>query len=207
LPEDAGLLSAAGLGAAREERVLQQQVLAELSQVRERLMQVFHQMTAKAWRALMREGIAKSDIEVRRRILRLRLTGQESSLEIEFRSQHDPAWDFVELYARVYGYRPPDRAIEVESLCVIVSTLAVEEAAEVATAPRSAQSVGSARTYFSSGWQEVPFYERVSLRSGDTLAGPALVLEEHASLVIEAGWTGHCHSSGTLILDSQGEEG
>jgi 5-oxoprolinase (ATP-hydrolysing) len=59
--------------------------------------------------------------------------------------------------------------------------------------------VDTRRVWFD-GWHETPVYERAALGAGATLAGPAIVVEPHATTVIEPGWRAEVHARGTLLL-------
>jgi 5-oxoprolinase (ATP-hydrolysing) len=55
-------------------------------------------------------------------------------------------------------------------------------------------------------WQSVPLWRRGRLRPGQRLAGPAVVLEETGTLVLEPGWDARVLPGGALVLD-QREQG
>ena len=53
---------------------------------------------------------------------------------------------------------------------------------------------------FEGAAREVDVFARVGLAPGDELKGPAIILEEGATTVIEPGWSGSVDSFGHLIL-------
>lgn len=122
VPPDASLLSARGLGQAAIERFAERQVLLPLSAEWERsLPLLLAQLERDAIAAITAEGIDAQSVTVRRRIVTLRLAGQETGLEIEYApGQAALAERFAARYAAVYGYLPvADRVVEVEAVRVV----------------------------------------------------------------------------------------
>lgn len=209
VPPDASLLSAWGIGHAAIERFAECQVLRVLDvEMTDQVTAMMARLSDEAIDAVIAEGIDRIGVSVRRRIVNLRLVGQESTQSIEF----DPSVPLTEAFAArfqaVFGYPPPaDRKIEVDSLRVVAGSAvpapdttedesdsnAVADAEE----PVPAQSV---QAYFGCRWQTVPTYERNDLRTGDRIAGPALITEQHSITVLETGWRCHVHASGSLVL-------
>src|SRR3712207_526725 len=77
VPADAGLLSAAGIGAAPLERFAERQVLRPLDEVAADVGAWFAEVSREAVDAVAREGVDRATITVRRRIASLRYAGQE----------------------------------------------------------------------------------------------------------------------------------
>jgi N-methylhydantoinase A len=75
------------------------------------------------------------------------------------------------------------------------------EARPVATGSGTPEPKARRRVWFVDGVQDVPVYDRAALRSGQSIAGPALVEEEASVTVVEAG---HClrpDAAGHLLID------
>ncbi len=215
-PREAGLLSAVGLGAAVIERFAELQVLAPLAEVEQGLDVSLAELAEEAAREVAAEGVDPGDVAVRRRLVFLRFAGQESTVEIEVSSRGDAlgrplAEAFLERYQALYGYRPPERPIEVDSLRVVASSrseAASESRSEETTDPgvdsrsRDAVPAGEHRAFFGRRWRRVPVFQGPELEPGDRLAGPALVLDDHATLVVEDGWTATMAASGALVVEN-----
>ncbi len=215
VPPDAGLLSAAGLGAALLERFAEQQVLAPLADVAERLPGLLDELAAEAGRKLRAEageGEGGVAVEVRRRSAHLRLVGQESSLAVEIVVGEDLEAAFARAYREVYGYAP-EGTVEVESLRMIVSTVADAEKTPLECGDMSPLSEvpGTSepapgrrqRAFLGGSWAEVPVFDREALSSGSRLAGPALVAESHCTTVVAPGWELAVDRAGALVLRHQ----
>ena len=123
LPPDASLLSAWGLGQAAIERVAGRQILRPLADVD--IPALLAALAGKAIEAVVAEGVVPDSVAVLRRVVTLRLTGQETGLEIEYVDGSDLAARFANRYAAIYGYRPdPARSVEVEAARVIAGAQA-----------------------------------------------------------------------------------
>ncbi|HMB54715.1 MAG TPA: hydantoinase/oxoprolinase family protein, partial [Thermoanaerobaculia bacterium] len=136
VPEDAGLLSALGLGAAVVERFAQRQVLSPLAGVAARLAELLAELAEEAVSAVVAEeggsDASGGGVEVRRRILQLRFAGQESTLAVEPDEPADEAAvrrAFAAAYRERYGYLPDggEAELELESVRVVASTARPEE--------------------------------------------------------------------------------
>ncbi len=203
VPRDAGLLSAQGLGHAVVERFRERQVLAPLNEVEERLAGWLEELGREARRAVGREGVPESAVEVRLRRVHLRLSGQDATLAIDFGSGASLRRDFDRAYREVYGYRPEARTIEVESLRVVASSSRPELEAAPVTHPGpvpSAAPAAEARAFVGGSWIEVPIFDRDALTPGVRIAGPCLISERHSATLVETDWQMTVDDAGALVL-------
>jgi 5-oxoprolinase (ATP-hydrolysing) len=202
VPRDAALLSAFGLGQAGIERFAERQVLECLEEVEERLHHWFLELEAEASSQLEKEGIQGRKLRIERQELFLRLSGQEATLKVRWEPRVDVAKEFAAAYEDHFGYRPPERDLEVESLRLMMSanTSGTEEVSLLpsgsAPGPSRRQQVFTSR-----GWMEGVVVERQHLALDSSLAGPGLVVEQHTVTVIEPGWRARLDSAGALILE------
>lgn len=71
---------------------------------------------------------------------------------------------------------------------------------------KDASAAGQQTAFFDNGWQTVPVYHRQNLNAGAFLAGPALVFEQHSTLVVAPGWRVHIDAAGSIILKKLARE-
>jgi 5-oxoprolinase (ATP-hydrolysing) len=202
VPGDAGLLSALGLGHAVVERFAQREVLRPLSEVSGEIDGWLEELASEAALALASEGVGE-DFEDPRRIIELRYSGQDASLEIEPRA--DEALDrlFEEAYFKLFSYRPRERGIEVVSLRVVVrSRRAQVNRVDSGESFDSSADVpaGSQRCFLDGEWREVPRFEASEQAAGAEISGPALIQQEHSALVVRAGWRARSLGGGGFRL-------
>jgi 5-oxoprolinase (ATP-hydrolysing) len=203
VPEDAGLLSAAGLAAAVVERFGERQVLLPVAEVREQIGPWIEELGRTAAAAVAEEGVPAAEIEVRRRLLDLRFAGQEGTIAVELQEGVPVEEAFAAAYRTLYGYTPEGRPVELVALRAIASSRLAPLAA-TASGPAEASPAtpsGHRRACFSGCFREVPVYERAGLSPGATFVGPALVFERHSATVVAEGWEGRVDGVGALVLD------
>lgn len=205
VPRDAGLLSALGLGAAVVERFAQRQVLQRLSDVYDRLPVWLGELADEALKAVVAEGVPPTEAQIRRRLLHLRFAGQEEALAVEPREGEAPEEAFAAAYQEIYGYAPEGRAVELESIRVVASSIPEEPPLEdLPEEPRDAVPAGLRRAWTGGRWTDVPVFDRSALRPGDAFSGPALVFESHSATRVGEGWSGRLDGAGNLVLIFRG---
>ena len=203
VPADAGLLSAWGLGHAVVERFAARQVLRPLAEFQRELPGCLAELAQEACHAVVAQGVPVGDVVVRRKVVRMRLEGQESTLDLD--DPKDPGGEFQTAYRELYGYDPPPRPVEVESLRVVASSRPV---LPMAAAPSGRERMvdGGARhrCFVVDGWRAVVAPARSDLDPGDVVPGPALVAEAHSVTVVAPGWQLTVDGAGTLRLEAGG---
>ncbi len=208
VPLEPSLLSAVGLGHAVLERFAHRQVLAPLEDAG--VGQLVEELEQEALTRLVSErGANLEGAAVRRRIVRLRLRGQETALEVEPASAAESnsaaavARLFAERYRAVYGYPPPERPIEVESIRVLASTAsAAARLGRTGAAPAGEPPPGRHRSWFD-GWRTSEILQREGLAPGFECSGPCLVQERHSITVVEPGWALRIDDAHALVLESR----
>ncbi len=221
VPEEAALLSALGLGQALIERFAVRQVLAPLDAVEPRLETWFAELAAEAARSLAGEGAAAGEIVVRRRMIQLRLLGQEAAVALDCLPGANLRPAFAVAYECLYGYPPPPRPVEVASLEVVVSTGRARmdpprsttgqpgsdsprpgtRCVARAQKARGGDPAGVRRAvYLAGGWRKVPSFERETLAPGFERRGPCLVFERHSATFVAEDWRLAVAGPGALVL-------
>lgn len=205
VPEDAGLLSTLGLGAAVVERFAHRQVLRPLTELGSDLAGLLTDLADEARRAVAQEGVTDEAIEIRRRIVHLRFVGQDATIPVEVEEGGEAVESvraaFDRAYRARYGYRPERREIEVESVRVVASSRGEPEPPTAEPSePFEAKPVPPAGPAAAST-AAPPVYLRSELAPGARLTGPALVFEPHSATVVAEGWSCRMDGAGALVLD------
>jgi 5-oxoprolinase (ATP-hydrolysing) len=182
-------------------------VLAPLDAVRETLPLWLDELGREAAMAVAAEGVRSEEVQVRRRILNLRFTGQDETLPVEPAAGEPPEEAFAAAYREIYGYAPEGRAIEVESLRAVASSRPSEPELPAAgpSAPFAAAPAGSRSCWLGKSWIDAAVFERADLRPGARLTGPALVFERHSATLVGEGWRGRVDAAENLVLDRSEE--
>jgi len=183
----ASLLSAYGIGLADVKAIREAGVAKPLSDVFSDALQA---LEGAATAALIDQGVAPGSIELKRRT-RLRLTGSDTTLEIELGSEAEMRAAFADLHRRRFGY--VDEAGE-----IILDTLIVEAVAHTGTEAIFSQSPGDGAESRSVG--EWTVFTRGQMSAKQRIDGPALITDPSSVAIVEAGWQAERAEDGTLVL-------
>jgi len=200
LPTDAALLSAVGLGHAVVERFVEHQVLEPLDEAESQIAQWVSELSTTARAQVVAAGVPEEQVEVRRCLLHLRFAGQESTMEVDWHDGVDVRTTFESAYGALYGHRPEDRPIELESIRVAASS-SPERDRSIDDASRDHDAVATAKL------GKLPAYDRSVLRAGARFDGPAVVLERRSATMVEEGWSVTVLGGGALSLEQREQPG
>ncbi len=200
VPAQAGVLSALGMALAGLRRDWTRTLLWSGPRLTwAGLQQEFRSLKEQGLSEMRREGLPVADLKVAGE-LELRYRGQSDTLTVPCRPDFLP--HFHGRHRHLYGHDFPGREVEALSL-----RLHFQAPAFTAALPRLA-SRSSSRTalprqgsvWLPEGPATLPFYDRRELQPGETLAGPALVVEDHATLLILPGFRAEVLPPGHLLL-------
>ena len=203
----AGVLSAYGIGVADLRVVRQRSIEARFAaDVLPLLAAEFEALTAAALAELRAQGADAHRARCERRA-RLKVAGTDASLVVDWppgRELDDVRRAFDDSHARHFGFRAVEasalivEAIELEAILPGADELAA--VAPLALADGTPQPLTVRRVWCGDGWRDTPIYDRAALGVGATLTGPALIIEAHATTVVEPDWRATVHTSGSLLL-------
>ncbi|MBW2458014.1 MAG: hydantoinase B/oxoprolinase family protein, partial [Deltaproteobacteria bacterium] len=201
----AGVLSAYGMGQAdigwhgeqdAGRRLLTDQAVAELAPHFERLV-------ARGRDHMNREGVA-ADRVVTRRQIELRYRGTETGLPIDAAAAAPMRASFEQAHRRLFGYVRPDHPIELCTLRVAVHGRAAR-LDPLRLEPGTGPPVALRRCplWCHDRWVEAPVFLRESLRAGQHITGPAIVLEQTGTLVVDPGFELSVDDTACLWLENR----
>ena len=211
---DAGILSALGVGLASIQRHAERGIYQRADSVdRKQLSGVMQQLEQQATDQLLEEGIRKEDVSTHRAI-DLRYEGMDAWLTIRQPEDHESE-DWLEPYLVAfnakhlsqYGYLHAERGLEVVALRVEASGSAGQQDAALASDGAALPGSGclsaaeQVSVCFHGELLESGLFERGELQAGDRIEGPAIVLEQLATTVIDPGWQAHVRGDGVLLLE------
>jgi len=200
----AGVLSAYGMGLAEVTAMREQAVEAALADdLVPELGRLAAKLEADASAELAGELIASGGAGVVRRA-HLKYEGTDTALPVPLRGAAEMTGDFEAAYRRHFSFLMPDKAIVVEAVSVELAAAPAAVPAPAAAAspvrdhgqaglgeppePGSGRPAARVPMYVDGAWRDVPLARRGDLRAGDRLAGPALIVEDLATTVLEPGW-------------------
>ena len=183
----ASLLSAYGIGLADVKAIREAGVVKPLS---ENFADPLSALEEAATRALIDQGVEPGRVELKRRT-RLRLSGSDTTLEVELAPETEMRAAFADLHRRRFGY--VDETGE-----IILDALIVEAVAHTGTEAIFSQPPGGgaeARTI--ADWT---VFTREQMSAEQRIEGPALITDPSSVAIVETGWRAERADDGTLIL-------
>ncbi|HEX4235623.1 MAG TPA: hydantoinase B/oxoprolinase family protein, partial [Caldimonas sp.] len=199
----AGVLSAYGMGLA-DQAVLRQEALeVPLGETGAHAGAAakLDALAAAAAAELERQGVARDRITVHRRV-HLRYEGTDSALVVPFADARGLQDAFEAAYRQRFSFLMPERRLIVEA--VSVEAVGAGDSAKEARHPLgvgAAPVAATVRAFLDRRWQDAALVERGSARAGQTIVGPAIVVERNATTVVEPGWTGRITALDHLVLE------
>ncbi|MGI9260187.1 MAG: hydantoinase B/oxoprolinase family protein [Gammaproteobacteria bacterium] len=198
----AGVLSAYGMGLADLRSLQHRSIDRALSELEAAsLEQEFQKLELTAGDSLRQQGVRASDIEFFRRVS-LRIAGSDTDLKVDWsESTTTMARQFSEAHMRQFGFVADD-------ITLVVSSLELEAIARVETISVHKRSApqGSAEpefrhdAYFAGVRQSTPIFRRNGLPEGEWITGPAIIVEDNATTIIEPEWRARIDEYGQLRI-------
>jgi N-methylhydantoinase A len=210
IPRFPGVLSAAGLLAARVEHEVSTAFRGRIDQVPlDAISETLRGLDARCAALMAHEGVAPGGTAVRY-FADVWYVGQSYFLEVPFYpGDPDPLErlyrDFVAVHDRVYGYAT-DSPAEIVNLRATHATGGADSLGEGAYAPAPGEAEKTPRQILVAG-SAMPLrarvYDRASLPVGMTLHGPAIIEQTDTTTLLEPGWSAEVAADGNLILQPE----
>ena len=191
----AGVLSAYGMGLADRSALRQRAVGLPLDTdgVSDTIAGGLDELAADAT-AELRRGPGSGDVSVERRV-HVRYDGTDTALEVPEASPAQMQDAFEQSYRRMFSFLSPDRALVVEAVSVEATLPTVLPPAS----PASSASPASCASPDGQGKGRA-VVQRDDLARGDHVNGPAVIVEETATTVVDEGWQARVSDIGDLVL-------
>ena len=213
VPENPGLFSAQGMLHADVLKDYSRTVmLAHEATSIEALDGLFMALEAQARDDLLAEGITPDAMELER-LVDMRYAGQSFELPVPWPARHDASpsmqalgQSFHTLHEATYGAAFPGKAMEVVTLRLrargFLEQPPMAERMLEGTAPDPAARLDTREAVFDGQAQPTAIWQRELLQPGNTLPGPAIIVEYSSTTVLPPGWTARMDSRGNLILEA-----
>ncbi len=146
-------------------------------------------------------GQGNYDAQVRR-YLNLRVEGVDAQLMIAEPEDGDFARRFQLEHEREFGFKLSGRPVRVDDLWVRVIGLCPRmKARPIEKKPAPTPPATVTRCYFRNGWADTPVHRLADLGAGEAIAGPALIIDDTSTLVIEPGCRAAITPYGDVEID------
>jgi 5-oxoprolinase (ATP-hydrolysing) len=199
----AGVLSAYGMGLADVRAIREKAVEAPLAAgLTAPLIEIIEDLEKDARAEIEDQGIGTDNIEVLRRA-HLRYKGTDTALIVPFGDRNKMIDEFETLHRQRYGFTAPGRGHIIEAVSVeVVGRAGLAEDPDIEDMPGVAALRPMTVVPMVSGGDsyETPVYRTEALLPGDKLTGPAILVENTSTIVVEPGWAAELTRKGHLIL-------
>jgi len=192
----AGVLSAFGIGTAPLRAYRQQTVDLPLDdKALGELEPIIEAAVVKCRTELLDQGCLARLISVRR-ILSVRTAGTDTSLPVEWGERARIEADFSDLHRQRFGFSHSnknnhDESLWIESFRVEASgrDTDIDDRYGVMQQPDTrTHSNETARLYCRTNWRNAHVYQRTELPVGKRVAGPAIIIDDTTTIVVEPNW-------------------
>ena len=150
------------------------------------------------------EDAAEPRLNFRRR-LHVRYQGSDTALVVNHGKLEKVVSEFEQLHRMRFGFISPEKAMVVESIAVEV--IAAARPSTVVNRVNEGAGGGAVepdavrKCHMHGEWCACPFYHRGTLRVGEFIDGPAVILDPTSAIVVEPGWGARLTADNNLILE------
>ena len=198
----AGVLSAYGMGLADIRAIREKQLELDFASpdLAALLAVAAEPLKAEACREVRDQGIADEAIASHCKV-HLRYAGTDTALAVDLAGPDGMRQDFERIHRQRFGFLPAGRGLVVESLTV-EAVGATETTADTAFPLSNLPALPAEKVAVWCGgeWRDTPLFLRSALLPGQRLQGPAIIVEDTGTVVIEGGWQAEVNACGHLLL-------
>jgi 5-oxoprolinase (ATP-hydrolysing) len=204
VPPMAGVLSALGIGLADTTAMREQAVQTRLETAAlERLTTVADSLTQAARGELLDEGVPDDAIRVVRRV-HVRYEGTDTTIPVELAGVEAMTAAFQASHRAMYSFLM-DRPLIAEAISVEAIGLTeqpdLSHLGEQLADDAGAHQDETVRVYAGGSWRDAPLRHRQRMRPGETVTGPAIIVEANATTVVDDGWRAAMTTAGHLLIE------
>ncbi len=200
----AGVLSAYGMGLADIRVLREQSVDAVLTTAQiDDLQKRFNDLSSAALAEVRAQQTAEVLNIYEQRHVHLRYDGTDTTLTVAFDELEQMMTSFTAQHRQRYGFVMTDRSLVVAAISVEAighTELVQEHSSDEPPCSSTAEAVTATRFYSQGQYQQAPVYRREQLQHGQSIKGPALIIESTGTNVIEKGWAATVNPMNHLIL-------
>ncbi|MFQ5993839.1 MAG: hydantoinase B/oxoprolinase family protein [Acidiferrobacterales bacterium] len=210
----AGVLSAYGMGLADRRLMREQAVEARLAAgLAPELERVLSRLESRGRAEMRQQGVTDGNISVVRK-LHVRYEGTDTALVIDYGTTDAIYASFELAHRQRFGFIQPGKSLVVEAASVEVvgaGDVVEDLAGKAGRAHRDpgdplAEPVARVTMYTANAARDgeqsfdTPVFDRTQLSIGARLGGPAILIEDNSTIVVEPGWCAELSERNHVIL-------
>ncbi|WP_119309477.1 hydantoinase B/oxoprolinase family protein [Cohaesibacter haloalkalitolerans] len=196
-----GILSAYGMGLADIRADRQQSVVKRLEESLIPDLEVLRDGLAQQTEQELERQAVPADKRQTRTTVHLRYEGSDTTLPIHFGTVSEMKAAFERAHKAQFGFAYSDKAIVAETLDVETTgggAGLVEP--DLTLASGTPEAAAATRIYAEGNWHNTGIYKRDTLKPGMAVNGPAIIVESHATIVVEDGWQARLNAKNHVVL-------
>lgn len=196
----AGVLSAYGIGLAEIRALRQSSMDLPLDDAGLRMARsTLDRLAADACDELAIQQAAPNRIQRR---IHLRYAGTDTALAINDVPLPQLETAFADLHRGQFGFTMQDRGLTIDSVSIeAVSDGSNHDPVPAANLPDNAgATTATAAVVFAESPHQTPIFNRATLPPGTTISGPAIIIEQNATTVVEPDWGAQITQGLDLVL-------
>ena len=202
LHQYAGVLSAYGIGLADSRTINDLAIELNLNKdIIESLSIRFNNLKKQGREEMVAQNLNSEKLRYSSRIY-LRYEGSDSALAVRFSEYQEIKSNFENIHKARFGFISPEKLLIVESIQVEVSCPSEHvESKNNNRTKRSTSSLATLNVVMNGDSNPTSFYHRNNISTHDKLIGPAVIIEDTSTIVIEPGWQASINNNFDLILE------
>ena len=203
----AGVLSAYGMGLASLSTEKQQIIDHDLTVFsRQSLEQAVQNLADQNVRTLSSQGVDAADIQHTAKA-HLRYQGTNTLIEVEVTTIEQMQVSFNQQHLQKFGFVAEEKTIWIDTIIVesLGESQSVEEQKGDVRVSQNARPISKVKVFTGGSWYDTPVLKISTLQFGHAIEGPALIVGENDTIVIEPNWKAVVNEYGHLIVEKQKE--
>ena len=202
LHQYAGVLSAYGIGLADSRTINDLAIELNLNKdIIESLSIQFNNLKKQGREEMVAQNLNSEKLRYSSRIY-LRYEGSDSALAVRFSEYQEIKSNFENIHKARFGFISPEKSLIVESIQVEVSCPSEHvESKNNKRTKRGTSSLARLNVVMNGDSNPTSFYHRNNISTHDKLIGPAVIIEDTSTIVIEPGWQASINNNFDLILE------
>ena len=202
LHQYAGVLSAYGIGLADSRTINDLAIELNLNKdIIESLSIQFNNLKKQGREEMVAQNLNSEKLRYSSRIY-LRYEGSDSALAVRFSEYQEIKSNFENIHKARFGFISPEKLLIVESIQVEVSCPSEHvESKNNKRTKRGNSSLARLNVVMNGDSNPTSFYHRNNISTHDKLIGPAVIIEDTSTIVIEPGWQASINNNFDLILE------
>lgn len=206
-----GVLSAYGMGLSRYNAVKRQTLDVSVNQLSlASLHQEILVLEGEVSKELVAQQVPGDSISCASKVL-LRYEGSDNSIALELSDYDAMSREFHQQHQRLFGFFNVETplvvsAIESEAIAKSDSPSTTAQTLATGLSEKNGNAFCNRLVYFAKGACDTPFYYRDQLPCNTIIVGPAIIIEQATTVVIEPHWQGRLDEQGILHLNKVEQE-